>query len=119
MVGTSSLNSLPPDLDYLVNSMHPLKWAYKWFKCEANIKYKGNDTVQHLQANEPVSLVVWMDKKYRSKVKKVVFITNCVPSVPTNSSQYREKNIRGASFKYSRHPLSSPPILKAYNSGMG
>ena len=71
MVGTSSLTSLRPDLDYLLNN------------------------------------------------KKVVFITNCVPSIPTDSSQYQEKNIRDASFRYSRHPIPSPPLLKACNSRMG
>ena len=29
MVGTSSIVSLPPDLDYLVSHMHPLTWAFK------------------------------------------------------------------------------------------
>ena len=119
LVGTSSINSLPADLKYLVDRMHPLTWAFKWFNYEAKIKFQNNSTTQHLEANEAVSLVVWMDKKYRSKDKKVVFITNCVPSIPTNSSQFQEKNIRDQFFKFSRQPIPSPPVLKAYNNRMG
>ena len=121
MVGTSSIsmNSLPADLKYLVDNMHPLTWAFKWFNCEAKIKFQNNSTTQHLEANETVSLVVWMDKKYRTKDKKVVFITNCVPSIPTDSSQFQEKNIRDPFFKFTRQPVPSPPVLKAYNHRMG
>ena len=60
-----------------------------------------------------------MDKKYRAKDKKVVFITNCIPNIPTNSSQFQEKNIRDPFLKYSRQPIPSPPVLKAYNNRMG
>ena len=60
-----------------------------------------------------------MDKKYRSKDKKVTFITNCLLSIPANSTQYQEKNIRDEFLKYSRLPVPSPPVLRAYNNRMG
>ena len=119
MVGTSSIVSLPTDLDYLVKHMHPLTRAFKWFHCVTDFKLNKNGTVHRLQSNEPVSLVVWIDKKYRSKNKQVVLITNCLPSVPTNPTQYQKKNIRDPSYKYSRLPIPSPPGLKAYNSRIG
>ena len=119
MIGTSSINTLHPDLQYLVDSMHPLTCAFKWFNCEADIKYKSNGNIEHLRSNEPVSLVVWMDKKYKSKDKKVVFINNCIPNVPTIPAQFQEKNIKNAANKYTRYRIPSPPVLKAYNNRMG
>lgn len=103
MVGTSSLTSLPPDLEYPVNNMHPLIWAYKLSNCEANIKYKSKGIGENLKSNELLALVVWMGKKSRTRDKRVVFITKCVPSAPTSPSQYQEKNIKDPSNKYSRN----------------
>ena len=62
-----------------------------------------------------------MDKKYRSEDKKVVFITNCIPSIPeTPQNQCHVKNIRHANHQYTRQLRASPPpILKAYNYRMG
>ncbi|KAI6651798.1 hypothetical protein LOD99_5045 [Oopsacas minuta] len=91
MVGTSSITSLPPDLQYIVDHMHPLTWAFKWYNCEANIKHKSNGTIRHLQSNEPVSWVVWMDKKYKSRDKKVPFINNCIPNIPSIPTQFQER----------------------------
>ena len=119
MVGTSSATSLPPDLGYLVKHMHPLSWAYKWFNQEADIKYQQDGVIHHLRAKEAVSLVVWMDKKYRSEDKKVVFITNCLPSIPKYPAQFQQKNIKDGSQQYSRELIPSPPVLKAYNNRMG
>ncbi|KAI6646989.1 piggyBac-derived 2-like [Oopsacas minuta] len=119
MVGTSNLKSLPADMAYLVHQMHPLTWVFKWFQQKADIKYKCNGTNHHVQANEPVSIVVWMDKKYRSDDKKVVFIHNCLPSIPSEEFQLQQKNIRDEKYKYHRQPITSSPILKAYNNRMG
>ena len=61
-----------------------------------------------------------MDKKYRSEDKKVVFITNCIPSIPeTPQNQCHVKNIRHANHQYTSQLIASPPILKAYNHRMG
>ena len=65
--------------------MHPLTWACKWFNCKAKFTYHpraGEAPDQELHAEEPVCLLLWMDKKYRSEDKKVVFITNCIPAIP-------------------------------------
>ena len=94
--------------------MHPLTCAYNWFNCQANINNhsKEGDTVR-LQANEPVCLLVWNDKKYKSKDKKVVFITKCISAAPTSGKeQYHSKNIRDAAYQYERILIPSPPILK-------
>lgn len=60
-----------------------------------------------------------MDKKYRSEDKKVVFITNCLPSIPKYPAQFQQKNIKDGSQQYSRELIPSPPVLKAYNNRMG
>ena len=119
MVGTAGNKSLPLDLNYLVEQMHPLTWAFKWFTCEAKFDYHHNGTVEKLYAKEPVSLTVWMDKKYRAEDKKVVFITNCISNIPTSPLQFQSKNIRDSTKKYTRQLIPSPPILKAYNNRMG
>ena len=77
---------------------------------------QSNGASHNVQSNEPVSL---MDKKYKSKDKKVVFINNCISNVPTIPSQFQEKNIRDASNKISRYRIPSPPVLQAYNNRMG
>ena len=121
MVGTSALTQLPPDLQYLVTNMHPLTWAYKWFMCQGKFKHRPiiGPTMQ-LQATEPVCLLVWMDKKYRTTDKHVVFITNCIPAIPTSpNQQFHQKNIRDANKQYTRQHIPSPPIVKAYNYRMG
>ena len=62
-----------------------------------------------------------MDKKYRSGSpdKKVVFINNCLPAIPTSiQQQCQAKNIRDPSGRYTRQIIASPPILKAYNNFM-
>ena len=119
MVGTTSATSLPRDIDYLVKHMHPLTWAYKWFQHDADFKFHNKGIVQDMRAKESVSLIVWMDKKYRTEDKKVVFITNCLPNIPQSADQFQEKNIRDGQHKYSRQPVPSPPIVKAYNNRMG
>ena len=58
MVGTSSITSLPADLAYLVEHMHPLTWAFKWFNHKAKFQGKINGISKDTGANEPVSLVV-------------------------------------------------------------
>ena len=119
MVGTTSATSLLRDIDYLVKHMHPLTWAYKWFQHDADFKFHNKGIVQDMRAKESVSLIVWMDKKYRTEDKKVVFITNCLPNIPQSADQFQEKNIRDGQHKYSRQPVPSPPIVKAYNNRMG
>ena len=121
MVGTSALTQLPSDLQYLVTNMHPLTWAYKWFMCQAKLKHRPKiGPTEQLQATEPVCLLVWMDKKYRTADKQVIFITNCIPAIPTSpSQQFHQKNIRDANKQYTRQHIPSPPILKAYNYRMG
>ena len=121
LVGTACISSLPLDLEYLVSLMIPLSWAYKWFSCQAKISYQPKEgPARQLQANEPVCLLVWMDKKYRTADKKVVFITNCLPAIPRPGKEdYQQKNIRDANLKYTRQYIPSPPILKAYNLCMG
>ena len=119
MVGTSNLKSLPADMSYLVQQMHPLTWVFKWFHQKADIKYNFNGVIRHVEAYEPVSIVVWMDKKYRSDDKKVVFIHNCLPNIPRENFQLQYKNIRDEKYQYHRQPITSPPILKAYNNRMG
>ena len=44
-VGTSNLKSLPADMSYLVQQMHPLTWVFKWFYQKADIKYNCNGTI--------------------------------------------------------------------------
>ena len=122
LVGTANTNTLPHDLSHLVSIMHPLTWAYKWFNCAANISTKKRQEagLPDLQAEETVCLLVWMDKKYRTTDKKVVFITNCVPAVPTSIERdCQKKNIRNEKGKYNRQLIASPPLLKAYNHRMG
>ena len=121
MFGTSALTQLPPDLQYLVTNMHPLTWEYKWFMCQAKFKHrpKIGPTMQ-LQATEPFCLLVWMDKKYRTTDKKVVFITNYILAIPTSpNKQFHQKNIRDANKQYTKQLIPSPPIVKAYNYRMG
>ena len=112
VVGTSSLTKLPNDLEYLARNMHPLTWAYKWFICKAKFTYHpraGEGPDQELHAEEPVCLLIWMDKKYRSEDKKVVFITNCIPSIPeTPQNQCHVKNIRHANHQYTRQLIANP-----------
>ena len=122
MVGTSSLTRLPNDQAYLVRNMNPLIWAYKCFNCKSKITYHPRTEApdQELHAEEPVCLLVWMDKKYLSEDKKVVFITNCIPVIPeTPQNQCHVKNIRHANSQYTRELIASPPIIKAYNYRMG
>ena len=60
-----------------------------------------------------------MDKKYRT-TDKLVFITNCIPAIPTDPElQCHRKNIRDENGNYTRQLIASPPILKAYNYRMG
>ena len=98
MVGTSALTQQPSDLQYLVTNMHPLTWVYIWFMCQAKFKYRPKiGPTEQLQATEPVCILVWMDKKYRTADKQVIFITNCIPAIPTSpSKQFHQKNIRDA-----------------------
>ena len=119
LVGTSNISDLPEDLGYLVRNMHPLCWAFKWFEKEAKLKFHNKGTVTELVAKEKVCLTVWYDKKYRSEDKKVVFISNCLPSIPSKPSQFQEKNIWDPHTGWSRQPVASPPIVKAYNHKMG
>ena len=60
-----------------------------------------------------------MDKKYRTEDKKVVFIHNCLPNIPEHQYQLQEKNIRDENYHHHRLAITSPPVLKAYNSQMG
>ena len=121
MVGTADITSLEPDLKYLVNNMHSLTWAYKWYKYKANFKFRTMQGQEEKpQAEESVCLLVWMDKKYRTTNKQVVFITNCIPAIPTDPEhQCHRKNIRDENGNYSRKLIASPPIDKAYNYRMG
>ena len=101
--------------------MHPLIWAYKWFKYQAYFTYQPRQgPKQNLRAEESVCQLVWMDKKYRKTDKKVVSITNCIPAIPTSLHlQCHQKNIRDENQNYTRRLISSPPIVKAYNYRMG
>ena len=125
MVGTSSTTKLPPDLDYLVTHMHPLTWAYKWYNCDAKFTYRprrGGDEVTLVAEKQLVCTLVWMDKKYRTGDKKVVFFTNCIPAIPSSiEKQCHRKNIRDENIiqHYTHQLIHSPPILKAYNFRMG
>ena len=121
MVGTADITSLEPDLKYLVTNMHPLTWAYKWYSYKANFTHRTRQCEERkLLAEVPVCLLVWMDKKYRTTDKQVVFITNCIPAIPTNPElQCHRKNIRDENGNYTRKLIASPPILKAYNYRMG
>ena len=60
-----------------------------------------------------------MDKKYRSDDKKLVFIHNFLPNIPSEDSQLQEKNIRDDKHRYHKKVFTSPPMLKAYNNRMG
>ena len=61
-----------------------------------------------------------MNKKYRSEDKKVVFITNCIPSIPeTPQNQCHVKNVRHANHQDTRQLIASPPNVKAYNYRLG
>ena len=63
---------------------------------------------------------MWMDKKYRTQDKKVLFITNCLPAIPTSAQRdCHRKNTRDEIKHYTRQLISSPPVLKAYNYRMG
>ena len=71
MVGTADITSLDQDLKYLVNHMHPLTWAYKWYKYKANFTYHTRQGEERkLLAEEPVCLLVWMDKNIARKTNK-------------------------------------------------
>ena len=122
LVGTANTKTLPLDLQHLVNVMHPLTWAYKWFNLKAKIitQKRKMANLPELEAEEPVCLLVWMDKKYRTANKQVVFITNCLPAIPTSIQRdCQQKNIRDENKHYTRQLISSPPVLKAYNNFMG
>ena len=122
LIGTEDMKPLPFDLTYLVNIMHPLTWSNKWFNLKVNITTKKMKyhKLPALEAEEPVCILVWYDKKYRTEDKKVVFITNCLPAIPTSVERdCHRKKIRGENKKYTRQLISSPPILKAYNYSMG
>ena len=83
--------------------------------CQAKFKHRPKiGQNMQLQATEPVCLLVWMDKKYRTTDKQVVFITNCIPAIPTSPNQH-QKNIRDANKQYTRQHIPSQPIVKAYN----
>ena len=124
MVGTSNMKptSLPPDLAYLVDNMHPLTWCYKWYNYQGKIEYRDKQGEKRIvPVDEAVCVLIWMDKKYRSGSadKKVVFINNCLPAIPTSiQQQCQAKNLRDPSGKYTRQIIASPPILKAYNNFM-
>ena len=124
MVGTSNITKLPPDLDYLVSHMHPLSWAYKWYYCDAKFSYQtrraGSRSEVTIEAEkQPVCMLVWMDKKYRTEDKKVVFITNCISAIPNSlEKQCHRKNIRDENSHYTHQLIPSPPILTAYNYRM-
>ena len=121
MVGTSAISSIPPDLAYLVSNMHSLTWANKWYRHKPVFNYQPRQGPnQNIPVDEPVCLIVWMDKKYRTTGKKVVFITNCIPAIPTSlQEQCHRKNIRDEKYQYTRQLITSPPILKAYNYRIG
>ena len=121
-VGTANTQTLPLDLQHLVSVMHPLTWAYKWYNHKARIETKKRKDARLpiLEADEPICLLMWMDKKYRTQDKKVLFITNCLPAIPTSAQRdCHRKNIRDENKHYTRQLISSPPILKAYNYRMG
>ena len=89
------------------------------WKAKFKHRPKIGPTMQ-LQATDPVCFLVWMDKKYRTTDKKVVFITNCILTIPTSpNQQFHQKNIRDANKQYIRQHIPSPPIVKAYNYRMG
>ena len=122
LIGTASTKTLPIDLQHPVNVMHPLTWANKWFNLKAKIisQKRKEANLPELEAEEPVCLLVWMDKKYRTENKQVVFITNCLPAIPTSIQRdCQEKNIRDENKHYTRQLISNPPVLKAYNHCMG
>ena len=74
MVGTADITSLEPNLKYLVTNMHPLSWAYKWYRYKANLTHRTRQGEERkLLAEEPLCLLVWIDKKHRTRDKKVVF----------------------------------------------
>ena len=73
-----------------------------------------------LLAAEPVCFHVWMDKKYGTTDKKVVFITNCIPAIPTDPElQCHRKDIRDENGNYNPQLIVCPPILKGYNYRIG
>lgn len=52
--------------------------------------------------------------------KKVVFITSCVPVIPTSlHEQCYRKNIRDENYQYTHYLIASLFILKAKNYRMG
>ena len=99
--------------------MHPLTWAFKWFILDTKLTYHHDGIVEHLTAKEPVSITVWNDKKYRGEDKKVIFLNNCLPNIPSSREQFQEKNIRDSSKIYTKQQIPSLPLLKAYNNRMG
>ena len=121
MVGTADVTSLKPDLKYLVTNMHPLTWAYKLYSYKVNFTHRTRQGEERkILAEDPVCLFVWMDKKYRTMDKKVVFITNCMHAIPTDPElQCHLKNIRDENGNYSRQLIASPHILKTYSYRMG
>ena len=74
--------------------MHPLTWAYKWYIHKSNFTYQPRQgPEQNIQLEEPVCLTVWVDKKYRTTDKKVVFITYSVPAKPTSLQEQCHRKI--------------------------
>ena len=114
LVGTADMKSLPYDLNYLVNIMHPLTWSYKWFNLKVNITTKKMKChkLPALESEEPVCILVWYDKKYRTEDKKVVFITNCLPAIPTSVERdcHRKKHPKR------KQTIHSPIYLKPTHS---
>ena len=63
MVGTSTLTTLPHDIEYIVRNINSLTSAYKWFNYMANYKYHpraGEGPENQLDAEEPVCLLNWI-----------------------------------------------------------
>ena len=48
IVGLLNNITLPPNLNYLVENMHPPTWAFKWFNFEEMIAYHHKGTVEHV-----------------------------------------------------------------------
>ena len=96
--------------------MHPLTWAFKWFNHKAKFQGKINGITLE-QMNQYHWQYGWT--RSRTEDKKVVFIHKCLPNIPEHQLQLQEKNIRDENYHYHRLAITSPPVLKAYNSQMG
>ena len=98
--------------------MHPLTWAYKWFQHDADFKFHNKGIVQDMRAKESVSLIVWMDKKYRTEDKKEYSLLTAFQTFRNLQTNSKRKIFEMVSIN-TRGSLYQAHQVKAYNNRIG